>query len=512
MDDAKTLPALVGRLTVAAERLRVAKRMVVSQRVQVRLTAQSRDTAVTELLARRDLLIERVPVDREVQVAPESRQDGDVLIIPVLAERMVKRLFVTEEIHIRQRNTHEPFTQTVALREERAEVSTEEYPMDTANETDLAPAGHDVHLYDPNIHDNQIVAVYDTLAQAEAAQATLLGAGIEPGAMELIDGNRTGMGAEQKDTGLWGAVKSLFAPDEEALAFQHAIGRGHAMLLVHPALTANREQIITLLESTGPIDFDAKLEEWRQSGYDYSKAGQDSVRTETPTGAATGTSDTAMGAVMAAGAGGAMMTGAMPVVADSNKMVGVTGTSAPAMSTPATPAPAMPAPAIPVASAPVVTPPATASAATSAMGAAAETGTIKVMEERLRVGKREVAAGTVRVRSYVVERPVEEQVRLHEERINVRRTPVDRAVTDADAAVFQERTIEARAMSEQAVIAKEVRIVEEIDVEKQGTDRTETVRDTVRQTKVELEDTTKVSHETATPGATTSGANSPRPE
>jgi uncharacterized protein (TIGR02271 family) len=122
------------------------------------------------------------------------------------------------------------------------------------------------------------------------------------------------------------------------------------------------------------------------------------------------------------------------------------------------------------------------------------------MEERLRVGKREVAGGAVRVRSYVVERPVEEQVRLHEERVAVERRPVDRAATDADLAAFQERTIEARATSEEAVVGKEARVVEEIGVRKEATERTETVRDTVRSTKVEVEDASKV-----VPGATTTG-------
>ena len=461
MDENTPSPQLVGRLSVAAERVRIAKRIVVNQRVQVRLTPDESNEAVAATLDRRDLLIERVPVDREVLVAPETRQEGDVLIVPVVVERMVKRLFVIEEIHIRQQHTQESFNQTVALRSERAKISNEEYPMATSNETaDLAPATHDVHLYDPNIHDSQIVAVYDTLAQAEAAQAALLGAGIEQGAIELIDGNQTAATPEQRETGLWGAVKSLFAPDEEALAFKHAIGRGHAMLLVHPALTANREQIIDVLERTNPVDFDAKLEEWRQSGYDYSHAGHDSIRTGTST----------------------------PGAANPDRMVALT-------SAPATPAVA------------TGLPPST----TSQTGGRSEAGTIKVMEERLRVGKREVAAGTVRVRSYVVERPVEEQIRLHEERINVRRTPVDRPATDADQALFQERTIEARAMSEQAVINKEVRIVEEIDVETQGSDRTETVRDTVRRTRVELEDTTELSHKTATPDATTGGSNPSRP-
>jgi len=69
--------------------------------------------------------------------------------------------------------------------------------------------------------------------------------------------------------------------------------------------------------------------------------------------------------------------------------------------------------------------------------------TLKVVEERLTIGKRAVEGGRVRVRSYIVEQPVEEQVTLHEERIHVERHPVDRAATAADVAAFQERTIEA---------------------------------------------------------------------
>src|SRR4051812_38918097 len=42
---------------------------------------------------------------------------------------------------------------------------------------------------------------------------------------------------------------------------------------------------------------------------------------------------------------------------------------------------------------------------------------IPVYEEQLRVGKREVSRGSVRVRSYVVEEPAEEQVSLRDERV-----------------------------------------------------------------------------------------------
>ena len=98
------------------------------------------------------------------------------------------------------------------------------------------------------------------------------------------------------------------------------------------------------------------------------------------------------------------------------------------------------------------------------------------------MGKREVERG--RVRSYVVERPAEAQVRLHEEPVQVERRPVDRPLAEADrVAAFQDRTLEATARSEEAVVGKEARVVEEIAVRKEAADRVGAVRDTVRRTR-----------------------------
>ena len=115
---------------------------------------------------------------------------------------------------------------------------------------------------------------------------------------------------------------------------------------------------------------------------------------------------------------------------------------------------------------------------------------IPVYDEQLRVGKREVDRGSVRVRSYVVETPVQEQVTLHDERVTVERRPVDRLATTADvgAGAFRERTIEVTGTAEEAVVAKETRVKEEIVVRKEEKERTQTVSDTVRHTEVEVED------------------------
>ena len=125
--------------------------------------------------------------------------------------------------------------------------------------------------------------------------------------------------------------------------------------------------------------------------------------------------------------------------------------------------------------------------AARATGVAGGEQVIPVYEERLEVGKREVSHGRLRVRSYVVETAVDEQVTLRSETVQVDRRPVDRAVSATDA-LFQDRTIELEEFAEEAVVSKEARVVEEISLRKEVQDRTETIRDTVRHTEVDIED------------------------
>lgn len=124
---------------------------------------------------------------------------------------------------------------------------------------------------------------------------------------------------------------------------------------------------------------------------------------------------------------------------------------------------------------------------TAAAGRVQEQAAIPVVEEELQVGKRVVEQGGVRVRSRVVERPVEESIRLREERIRVERRPVDRPLTAADADAFREGSFELTERAEVPVVAKEARVVEEVAVGKEVEEHTETVRDTVRSTDVDVE-------------------------
>ncbi|MEJ7601377.1 MAG: YsnF/AvaK domain-containing protein [Kofleriaceae bacterium] len=120
-------------------------------------------------------------------------------------------------------------------------------------------------------------------------------------------------------------------------------------------------------------------------------------------------------------------------------------------------------------------------------GAGNDAESVKVIQENMQVGKRTVATGGARLRSRIVEREVSEDIRLKHERVLVRRRPVDRVASAEDLAAFREGQIELIEHAEVPVVAKEVRVVEEVSLKKEQGERTETVRDTVRSTEVEVE-------------------------
>ena len=113
---------------------------------------------------------------------------------------------------------------------------------------------------------------------------------------------------------------------------------------------------------------------------------------------------------------------------------------------------------------------------------------IPIVEEEIRIGKREVESGGVRVQTRVEERPVNEQVTLRNEEVRVDRRPVDQPVDAATAdSAFREGSFEMRERDEQAVVSKEARVVEEVVVGKEVQQRTETIQDTVRRTDVDVD-------------------------
>ena len=295
-----------------------------------------------------------------------------------------------------------------------------------------------------NNNSNQIVAMFEDRAEADAARDALEAAGgIERSRIQIMDSS--GMAAEtrsydvQRDEGLWAAIKSFFMPDEDAHVYAEGVRRGHAMLVVQ-AGKVEKESILSILDSLNPIDVETSASEWREGGWSGVHQGQAAWEAGRSASATTSPS-VGFGAETAA-----------------SSPLGVEATE---------PAPTTVGP-----------------------GGEDREELIPVYEERLRVGKREVGRGSVRVRSYVVETPVQQDVRLHDERVEVERRPVDRVVNESalGASPFQERTVEATARGEEPVIDKEMRVKEEVAVRKEEQDRTETVRDAVRHTEVEVDD------------------------
>jgi uncharacterized protein (TIGR02271 family) len=116
-----------------------------------------------------------------------------------------------------------------------------------------------------------------------------------------------------------------------------------------------------------------------------------------------------------------------------------------------------------------------------------EGGSVPVIEEELQIGKRVVRRGGVRVYSRVVEKPVEENIELREERVKVERRAVDRPVERGELSGLRDQSIEVQEVTEEPVVQKRARVREEVVVGKETNTRTEKVRDTVRRTEVEVE-------------------------
>jgi stress response protein YsnF len=115
---------------------------------------------------------------------------------------------------------------------------------------------------------------------------------------------------------------------------------------------------------------------------------------------------------------------------------------------------------------------------------------IPVVEEELVVGRREVERGGARVRSYVREVPVHEEVTLREEHVNVERRPMDRPLgaAELDGDLLRERDVEVTAHGEEAIVSKEARVREQVVVSKTEERRTQQIEDQVARTEVVVEE------------------------
>ena len=113
---------------------------------------------------------------------------------------------------------------------------------------------------------------------------------------------------------------------------------------------------------------------------------------------------------------------------------------------------------------------------------------LREIEEHMKIGKREVVRGGVRLHRYVDTDVEEETLRLREEHVNVDRKAVNRPATAADLdGVFEEKTVEMVERAEEAVVEKETMVTGEVSLGKEVNTREETVGGEVRRVRVEVE-------------------------
>jgi stress response protein YsnF len=116
------------RIPLHVEEISVSRRETKKANVQVALVTGTREQLIDEEMTHVRVEIERVPIDRTVEVAPPTRQEGDITIIPVVEEIVVveRRLVLKEEVRVRRVSTKEQHQETVVLRQQEAVVTREE--------------------------------------------------------------------------------------------------------------------------------------------------------------------------------------------------------------------------------------------------------------------------------------------------------------------------------------------------------------------------------------------------
>jgi uncharacterized protein (TIGR02271 family) len=114
-------------LRLHEEQLSVTSERVVSGRVRISTKTHEHEALVDELLASEHVEIHRQPVDRHVSIMPEVRTEGDVIIVPVVEEKLFveRRLVLKEEIHVRRVRETERFQDRVVLRSQEAVIDRE---------------------------------------------------------------------------------------------------------------------------------------------------------------------------------------------------------------------------------------------------------------------------------------------------------------------------------------------------------------------------------------------------
>lgn len=305
-----------------------------------------------------------------------------------------------------------------------------------------------------------ITAMFPTRGEAERAAASIRQdttlAGATARVLPETDVETTDAGP-QHETGFLASLRNFFMPEEDRYGYAEGMRRGSYMVAVETD-QAHAHEVMDALEKAGAVDLDAQEIQWRQEGWQGYEPSSTTTTTATESPSAFGATGTGTATGNTGGTVAPIGEAVTPPVVEPIGPAGAHSTTATDRDV----------------------------ARSDAYASTAETGTeqtIPLVEEQLRVGKRQVVEGRVRIRSYVVETPVSETVHLRDEHVQVERRPVDRPVS-GESDPFREREIEATESREEAVVSKDARVREELVMRRTVDERDETVKDTVRHTEV----------------------------
>lgn len=105
-----------------SEEISEEKRVVPTGSVQVARVTKEHEHIVNEMLARERIEVERTAIDKPVDTAPEVRQEGDTIIVPIIEEVLERRLILKEELRVRRVREERPYQERVILRKQEAVV------------------------------------------------------------------------------------------------------------------------------------------------------------------------------------------------------------------------------------------------------------------------------------------------------------------------------------------------------------------------------------------------------
>jgi len=118
---------------------------------------------------------------------------------------------------------------------------------------------------------------------------------------------------------------------------------------------------------------------------------------------------------------------------------------------------------------------------------AGQSATVRLHEEQVKIGKRDVEAGGIRLRKVIRTETVNQPVELSREEIVVERVPGSQAAGSQAGAEFKEEDIYIPLRREEAVVQKESRVREEVRVSKRAETERQNVSEQVRKEDIDIQ-------------------------